>query len=130
MSAAHHGLSNLCAIIDYNKMQSDDWNKNIMGLEPLGDKWRAFNWTALEIDGHDFAQIAEAVHTSKASKGPAVIIAHTHKGRGVSYMEGNPLWHGSVKLKDEELARALSDLSVAPQTADAYLNRKEWPCEV
>ncbi len=111
MSAAHYGLDNLCAIIDYNKLQSDDANKNIMGLEPLFDKWQAFNWHVVEIDGHDFADISQAFDQAREYRSKAtVIIAHTKKGKGVEFMEASPLWHGSVKLSEQDLQQALSDL--------------------
>lgn len=113
MCAAHYGLGNLCAIVDYNKMQSDDYNANIMGLEPLGAKWEAFNWNVVEIDGHDFGQMADAFAGARQVKDrPTIIIAHTVKGKGVSYMEGSPLWHGSVKLRDEELEQGLKELAM------------------
>ena len=111
MSAAHYGLDNLCAIIDYNKLQSDDSNENIMGLEPLLDKWQAFNWHVVEINGHDFDQISQAVAQARECKNkPTVIIAHTKKGKGVTFMQSSPLWHGSVKLSDQDLQQALADL--------------------
>jgi transketolase len=114
MCAGHFRLSNLCAIVDYNKMQSDATNAEIMSLEPLAAKWSAFNWQALEIDGHDFAQMAIAFEAARSTTDrPTVIIAHTIKGKGVSYMEGVPSWHGSVKLRDEELAQALAELQPA-----------------
>lgn len=113
MCAAHYSLGNLCAIVDYNKMQSDDLNERIMGLEPLRAKWEAFNWKVLEIDGHDFGQMAEAFAQARRVKDmPTIVIAHTVKGKGVSYMEGSPLWHGSVKLRDEELEQALGELDL------------------
>ncbi len=111
MSGAHHKLDNLCAVIDYNKLQSDNSNDVIMRLEPLADKWRAFGWAVTEIDGHDIAAILEAFRRAGATTGkPAVIIAHTIKGKGVPYMENIPLWHGSVKFtraQAEEAIRAL-----------------------
>ena len=111
MSAAHHKLDNLCAVIDYNKLQSDNTNAAIMALEPLADKWRAFGWAVTEIDGHDIAAILEALRRAGATTGkPAVIIAHTIKGKGVPYMENIPAWHGSVKFtraQAEEAIRAL-----------------------
>ncbi len=122
MCATHHGLDNLCAVVDYNKMQSDEYNKNIMDLEPLDEKWKAFGWNVLQINGHDLDAIARAFVSAKAYQGrPTAIIAHTIKGRGVSFMEGSPLWHGSVKLKREELVAALRDLDTPPETIDAYL---------
>jgi len=113
MSAAHHQLSNLTAIVDYNKMQSDDLNARIMGLEPIDAKWRAFNWHVRPIDGHNFGEIASAFAEARATADrPTLVLAHTMKGKGVGYMEGVPEWHGSVKLKPEEIRRALSDLGV------------------
>jgi transketolase len=111
MSGAHHKLDNLCAVIDYNKLQSDNSNDAIMRLEPLADKWRAFGWAVAEIDGHDIPAILEAFRRAGAtSEKPAVIIAHTVKGKGVPYMENVPSWHGSVKFtraQAEEAIRAL-----------------------
>ena len=99
MFAAHHHLDNLCAIVDYNKMQSDDLNENIMGLEPLTDKWNSFGWNVLEIDGHNFEEISGAFKSARNTSGqPSIIIAHTVKGKGVSFMENVPTWQGSVKM--------------------------------
>ncbi len=114
MCAAHYKLSNLCIIIDYNKMQSDDLNENIMQFEPLSKKWDAFNWHVVEIDGHDFNQIEAAFTSAKNDMdGPTVIISHTIKGKGVSYMEGSPAWHGSVKLRKNETLSALKELNAS-----------------
>ena len=111
MCAAHYKLNNLCAVVDYNKMQSDDLNENIINLEPLSDKWNSFNWNVIEIDGHDFDSIISAFNTvDKTLDKPTVIIAHTIKGKGVSFMENVPTWHGSVKISKDELARSLADL--------------------
>jgi transketolase len=108
MCAAHHKLDNLCAIIDYNKLQSDDRSDNIMRLEPLAAKWRAFDWAVAEIDGHDIGQILAALRRASVTQGrPAIIIAHTVKGKGVPYMENIPHWHGSVKLTREQAQDAL-----------------------
>ena len=123
MFAGHHQLDNLCAIIDYNKMQSDDLNENIMGLEPLADKWKSFNWHVLEIDGHDFDDIEKAFNQARATKNkPTVIIAHTIKGKGVSYMEGSPAWHGSLKLSNEDLSHALLELGATEEEIKGYIN--------
>jgi len=123
MFSAHHQLDNLCAIIDYNKMQSDDLNENIIGLEPIKDKWIAFKWNVIEINGHDFEEIGSAFEMARNSKGqPTVIIAHTIKGKGVSYMEGSPLWHGSVKLSDEDLIQALIELGASQSEIKEILN--------
>lgn len=115
MSAAHFGLSNLCAIVDYNKLQSDDRNANIMGLEPLDAKWRAFGWSVREIDGHDIGAILSALAAArKDGKKPTVVIAHTIKGKGVPYMEDQPAWHGSVKMTVQQTRDALGALDTAP----------------
>jgi transketolase len=121
MAAGHYRLGNLCAIVDYNKMQSDDLNERIMRLEPLDAKWRAFNWHAITIDGHNFDQIAAAFAEARATTDkPTVVIANTIKGKGVSYMEGVPSWHGSVKLKPEEIRQALADLGVPHDRQPEY----------
>ena len=131
MCAAHYKLDNLCAIVDYNKMQSDDLNERIMGLEPLRAKWEAFNWHVIEIDGHNFEQIGSAFERAKETKGqPTVIIANTIKGKGVSFMEGQPAWHGSVTLRPEELEWALRDLGTPEGDISAYLDGSIWNCKV
>lgn len=122
MCAAHHRLDNLCAIIDYNKLQSDDRNDAIMRLEPLADKWQAFGWAATEIDGHDIDQILFALHRARTCESPTVIIAHTIKGKGVSYMEDVPHWHGSVKLTHEQARTALSALSASDSEIKGLLD--------
>lgn len=111
MAAAHHKLDNLCAIIDYNKLQSDNTNDAIMRLEPLAAKWRAFGWAVTEIDGHDIPAILQALRSATITTGaPSVIIAHTVKGKGVPYMENIPTWHGSVKMTREQTVEALQAL--------------------
>lgn len=111
MCAAHHNLDNLCVVIDYNKLQSDNLNSQIMRLEPLGAKWRAFDWAIAEVDGHDIGQILTAFRRAGATHGrPSVIIAHTVKGKGVKYMENVPTWHGSVKLTRDQAEDALTSL--------------------
>jgi len=114
MCAAHHQLDNLCAIVDYNKMQSDNLNANIMGLEPLAAKLRAFGWGVAEIDGHNIPEILKAFGRASATHGrPSILIAHTIKGKGVPYMEGIPTWHGSVKLTREQAVDALHALGAS-----------------
>ena len=111
MAAAHHKLDNLCAVIDYNKLQSDNCNDAIMRLEPLADKWRAFGWSVAEIDGHDIPQILDHLRRAGATREkPSVLIAHTIKGKGVPYMENQPAWHGSVKLTREQVEDGLKAL--------------------
>jgi transketolase len=108
MCAAHHQLDNLCVIIDYNKLQGDNRNDQIMRLEPLAAKWRAFDWAIAEIDGHDMSQILSTFRRAGATQNrPSVIIAHTIKGKGVPFMENIPAWHGSVKLTREQAEDAL-----------------------
>ncbi len=111
MCAAHHNLDNLCVIVDYNKLQSDDRNANIMRLEPLGAKWRAFDWAVAEIDGHDIGELLTGFRRASISHGrPQILIAHTIKGKGVPYMENIPQWHGSVKLTRAQAEEALDAL--------------------
>lgn len=108
MCAAHRNLDNLCVIIDYNKLQSDNRSDQIMRLEPLAAKWRAFDWAIAEIDGHDIAQILSTFRRAGATHNrPSVIIAHTIKGKGVPFMENIPAWHGSVQLSREQAEEAL-----------------------
>jgi len=114
MFAAHHKLDNLCVLIDYNKLQSDDLNDNIMRLEPLAAKWRAFEWAVAEIDGHSLRGILSGLRSASVTQGrPSVLICHTTKGKGVPYMEGKPQWHGSVKLTREQAEEALKALNAS-----------------
>jgi transketolase len=113
MCAAHHKLDNLLAIVDYNKLQSDDKNANIMGLEPLSDKFRAFGWSVIEIDGHAMEEILVALEQARGLPAkPTVIIAHTIKGKGVPFMENVPHWHGSVKLTRAQAEESLAALEL------------------
>ena len=114
MMAGHHRLGNLTALVDYNRSQVDGCTDDIVTLEPLADKWRAFNWAVREIDGHDMVQILSALDWARSANGrPAVIIARTVKGKGVSFMENNPRWHGKAP-GDEEAALALAELEDTP----------------
>lgn len=123
MFAGHHKLDNICTIIDYNKMQSDDLNENIIVLEPLADKWQSFNWHVIEIDGHNFKEMETAFKEARMTKvKPTVIIAHTIKGKGVSYMEGSPAWHGSLKLSVDDLRLALTELGATEKEIERYIN--------
>ena len=111
MCASHHKLDNLVAVLDYNKLQSDDTNANIMGLEPLADKFRAFGWSVQEIDGHDFDEMLAAFESAYETAGqPSIVIAHTVKGKGVPFMENVPQWHGSVKLTRQQAEDSLAAL--------------------
>jgi transketolase len=111
MFAAHHRLSSLTAIIDYNKLQSLDSVANTLGLEPLVEKLQAFGWSVREIDGHDHDQLAESL-SSIANEKPTVIVAHTIKGKGVSFMENRVEWHYK-NPNDEQLRMALAELGEA-----------------
>jgi len=111
MAAAHFKLDNLVAIVDHNKQQIDGWNFEVMNLEPLPDKWRSFGWEVIEVDGHDFSQILAAFQKSQQIKGqPTVIIAHTVKGKGVSFMENNLQFHGKAPTP-EQAEKALEELA-------------------
>lgn len=108
--AAHHGLDNLVAIVDYNKIQSFGFVKEVLDLEPLVEKWQAFRWHVRIIDGHDHEQIIKSLSDLPATSGhPTVIIAHTIKGKGVSFMENQLAWHYKSPT-DEQLAQALVEL--------------------
>lgn len=110
LSAAQFKLDNLVAIVDCNKMQLSGWTRDIMNLEPLGQKWQAFGWHGIDIDGHDFSQILAAFQEArKIRTKPIVIIARTIKGKGVSFMENNVKFHGKAPTT-EEAKRALREL--------------------
>lgn len=106
--AAHHKLDNLLAVIDYNKIQSLGSVSDTLGLEPFADKWKAFGWDVVEIDGHDHDAIRAAFEAPTAGK-PRCVIGHTVKGRGVSFMEHSVLWHYR-SARGEELAAAEQEL--------------------
>ncbi len=135
-AAGHHQVDKLIAIVDYNHIQNDGFSDyarfagkdghrkgaggwvgqdghtvNILSLQPLPDRWRAFGWNVLEADGHDFTQIIGALERAKRHKGqPSVVICQTIKGKGVSFMENNPAFHGKAPNK-EELEQALKELA-------------------
>ncbi len=102
MAASHYNCDNLCAILDYNGFQIDGKVKDIMNLEPLSDKWRAFGWNVIEIDGHNIKEILCAYQQAKnQNKRPTIIIAHTTKGKGVSFMENVADFHGRAPTPQE-----------------------------
>jgi transketolase len=110
MFAAFHKLDNVVAIVDYNGIQLDGFVKDIMEVAPLAEKWRAFGWKALEIDGHDIPAIRQAFEEAEATKGqPTCVVAHTVKGKGVSFMENNPKFHG-VAPTPAEVEKALQEI--------------------
>lgn len=111
--AGHHRLSNLTAIVDYNKIQSLKPVSETLELEPFVDKWSAFNWTVAQCDGHDHASIREALSMGHQGR-PKVVIAHTTKGKGVSFMENSVLWHYRSP-QGQEFVDALKELGVVAE---------------
>ena len=112
MQAAHRKLDNLIAIIDRNRLQIDGCTENVMALDNLSDKLKAFNWEVLEIDGHNFDEIYNAVEQAKKCNKPCAIIANTTKGKGCSFMENKAEWHGKAP-NNEQLEQALNELEEA-----------------
>ncbi|HUA59191.1 MAG TPA: transketolase [Verrucomicrobiae bacterium] len=102
MAGAYHKLDNVVCIVDYNQIQLDGFVKDIMEIAPLAEKWRAFGWHTLEINGHDPVAVRNAFAEAAATKGkPTCVVAHTIKGKGVSFMENNPKFHGVAPTPDE-----------------------------
>jgi transketolase len=111
LAASHYRLENLTAIIDFNKVQQSGTVEDIIGVEPVADKWRAFGWQVREIDGHDMAQVVDVLDALPLAAGkPSAIIAHTVKGKGVSFAEGTYVWH-SNSVTEEIYQRALKELA-------------------
>lgn len=104
MAAGNHKLSNLIALIDYNKIQSAGATREICNLEPLADKWRAFNFDVKEVDGHDVDAL-RATLTTQCAPNPRVVICHTVKGKGLSFAENDPKWHHQSSIKPEVFAQ-------------------------
>ncbi len=110
MYAAYHKVDNIVVIVDHNGIQLDGWVKDIMGIEPLAEKWRAFGWHAINVDGNDIQEVRSAFLEAEAIKEkPTVLIAKTLKGKGVSFMENNPKFHGQAPTP-EEAKLALQEL--------------------
>ncbi len=110
MSAAKYRLSNLCGIVDVNGLQIDGRTADVMPSEPLDEKWAAFGWNVIKTDGHDYAALSKAfADAKKEKKRPTVILAATVKGKGVSFMENDPGWHGKAP-NEEQYAKAKSEL--------------------
>jgi transketolase len=117
-----HGLGNLTVILDANRIQLDDFVAKILDLEPVVQKWQAFGWPVIEIDGHDLDQIGKALDQAQAhTNGPTFIVAHTVKGKGVSFMENNPEWHGKAPKPSEAIAAIREILGVSAAGWDGYL---------
>ena len=110
MTGSHYKLDTVCGIIDFNKMQIDGFCCDVKGLEPYAKKWQDFGWDAVEIDGHDLKQLMDALDKAdRIKKKPQIIIAHTVKGKGISFVENQVKWHG-IAPKKEELEKALKEL--------------------
>lgn len=109
MSASHYKLDNLVAVVDWNGLQIDGKNDDVMTVKPIDEKFKAFGWDVQVVSGHDFEQLKSAFDKAKSSEKPFVIIAQTHKGKGVSFMEDNAGWHGKAP-NESELARALNEI--------------------
>jgi len=117
-----HGVGNLTVILDKNRVQLDDFVTKILDLEPVVQKWQAFGWPVIEIDGHDFDQIGKALDQAQAhTGGPTFIVAHTVKGKGVSFMENNPEWHGKAPKPAEAITAIRELLGVSTPAWDDYL---------
>ncbi len=111
MTAAHHGLDNVCAIVDRNMMMGDGSTEEIVALSPLEDKWRTFNWHVIEVDGHNIEQLLAAFSEANSVKGqPTLVHAKTIKGKGVPFMEGKPEWHDR-RLTEELYEDAMKALA-------------------
>jgi transketolase len=114
MVAAKYRLANLVAIVDYNDVQLDGPVHEIMPMQPFTDKWRAFNWAVLEVNGHNTRQVLEALDLAEENhEGPTMIVAYTTKGKGVSFMENASLWHG-IPPDDAQYAQAMAELKGEP----------------
>ena len=112
MAAAHHELGNLKVILDRNRIQNDDFCETQMRMFDIPAKWRAFGWNVKEIDGHNMREVVEGMdYLSETNDGPSILIAHTVKGKGVSFMEDNPSFHGAAP-NDEQYGQALAELGV------------------
>lgn len=110
MAAAHYGLDNMCIFVDWNGLQIDGNNDDVMTVKPIDQKFRAFGWNVLEIDGHDINQIFGALDKARETSGvPTVVVAKTHKGQGVSFMTDEAGWHGKAP-NDEQAKAAVEEL--------------------
>ncbi len=112
MASAKYRLGKLTAIVDYNKVQLDGFVAAIMDLQPLGEKFASFGWHVLEVDGHDLEALRSAFAQAREDERPSVLIAHTVKGKGVSFMEDTYAWHGKAP-NEQELERAISEIRSA-----------------
>ena len=110
MTASHYKLDKVCGIIDFNGLQIDGFCRDVKDMKPYVKKWEDFGWHAIEVNGHDFGKLMDAFDMAETiKKKPQIIIAHTVKGKGISFMENQVKWHGIAPKKDE-LERALKEL--------------------
>ena len=117
-----HALDNLVVILDENQIQLDNFVKKVLDIEPVIAKWQAFGWPVIEIDGHDLAQITKALDQAEATPGgPTFIVAHTVKGKGVSFMENDPEWHGKAPKPAEAIKAIREVLGVSESAWEDYL---------
>jgi len=127
MFAAHYKLDNLCAVIDYNRKQIDGDVQDVMGIAPLQDKWKSFNWNVIEVDGHDVAALLQAFEDARATRGkPSVVLAHTVMGKGVSFMEDDYKWHG-IPPSREQADQALREMGTTLEEWTARLESHTAP---
>lgn len=110
MCAAHHKVKNLIAIVDCNNLQINGTVGEVMNVEPLADKWRAFGWKVLKVDGHDMEAVLNVLDEARSTEGPMVVLGSTIKGKGVSFMENVALWHGQAPTA-EQLEQAIEELA-------------------
>ena len=125
-AASHYKLDNLTALLDRNRLQIDGFTEDVMSLEVVSERWRAFGWNVIEIDGHNMREILDALHKADAhKKQPTMIILHTVKGKGVSFMENKAEYHG-VAPTDEEYEKAMKELNdLEKKIHEKYEKRKE-----
>jgi transketolase len=117
-----HPVDNLTVVLDYNKIQLDDFVTKILDLEPVVSKWQSFGWPVIEIDGHSHDQIGKALDQAALTKGrPTLVVAHTVKGKGVSFMENNPEWHGKSPKPAEAIVAIRDILGITEPAWDEYL---------
>lgn len=116
LSAPTLGLDNMTVVVDHNKLQAMDELENIVRMQPFADKWRAFGWNVVEIDGHDYGQIKKALLARKKEK-PTLVVANTIKGKGVSFMENVPIWHYRMP-NEQELSILMEELSLTEEELD------------
>ncbi|PIV27860.1 MAG: transketolase [Candidatus Altarchaeum sp. CG03_land_8_20_14_0_80_32_618] len=122
MSAGHYKLDNLTAIVDRNRLQIDGNTEDVMSLNPIGEKFKAFGWDVIEIDGHNFKQIINAFNTLHTQNKPKAIIANTIKGKGVKFMENRAEWHGKA-CNFSQCIEALKDLNFVDENDEIYKNK-------